>query len=152
MIVSFTCHSLQHQWWHMFHSGTQGFDVPWWKKLLGAKLIGRHQLFTRRHALYSNIARSISSLVPKFYYCRWQDGWHHSCRRASENCSCPRRRGRPTKPLNFATKATPIHHFIFSTMGICAISGWWHRRTERERAKHCCCSCVCWTKWRMIKS
>jgi len=24
----------------MFHSGTQGFDVPWWKKLLGAKLIG----------------------------------------------------------------------------------------------------------------
>jgi len=115
---------------------------------------------TNRHtsALYKMpcsifyIARSISSLVPKFYYCRWQDGWHHSCRRPSEDCSCPRRWGRPTKPLNFGTKATPIHHFIFSMMGICAISGWWHRRTERERAKHCCCSCVCWTKWRMIKS
>lgn len=39
----------------MEHVGTadmQGFDVPWWKKLLGAKLIGMHKLFTRWHALY----------------------------------------------------------------------------------------------------
>ncbi|TVU21710.1 hypothetical protein EJB05_31364 [Eragrostis curvula] len=26
---------------------SKGFDVPWWKKLLGAKLIGMHKLFTR---------------------------------------------------------------------------------------------------------
>jgi len=32
---------------------SRGFDVPWWKKVLGAKLIGTHQLFTRCHALYS---------------------------------------------------------------------------------------------------
>jgi hypothetical protein len=58
------------------------------------------------------IARSVSSLVHKFYYCRWEDGWHHSCRRASEDCSCPRR-GRPTKPLDFGTKATPFHHWEY---------------------------------------
>jgi hypothetical protein len=29
----------------------QGFDVPWWKKLLGAKSIGMHKLFTRCYAL-----------------------------------------------------------------------------------------------------
>ena len=39
----------------MEHDGTanmQGFDVPWWKKLLGAKLIGMHKLSIRCHALY----------------------------------------------------------------------------------------------------
>jgi protein phosphatase PTC7 len=30
----------------------QGVDVPWWKKLLGAKLIGMDNLFRRCHALY----------------------------------------------------------------------------------------------------
>ncbi|WVZ82747.1 hypothetical protein U9M48_029978 [Paspalum notatum var. saurae] len=47
---------------------SRGFDVPWWKKLLGAKLIGMHKLCAKIPCSIFHLTRSVSSLVPKFRY------------------------------------------------------------------------------------
>jgi protein phosphatase PTC7 len=49
---------------------SRGFDVPSWKKFIGGKLIGTHELI---HILScSTLCRTQSNLMmPKFHLCRW---------------------------------------------------------------------------------